>query len=221
MRSVRLDGTDVDAKRRELRDYFYQSYQLFESLFELFASDEVFYRQSEPTRHPMIFYFGHTAVFYINKLIAAGAWKERINPEFESLFAVGVDEMVWDEESGRFAWPEVDAVRQYRTRVRDVVDRLIMTLPMALPVTQNDPFWAIWMGIEHERIHIETSSVLHRQMPLAFVRADEQEVDGLLPVGKGWINGGERGDRVDEEERVRGWSIGLRAGRRGGRGGQG
>ena len=25
------------------------------------------------------------------------------------------------------------------------------------------------MGIEHERIHIETSSVLHRQMPLAHI----------------------------------------------------
>ncbi|MDD3770405.1 5-histidylcysteine sulfoxide synthase [Sulfuricurvum sp. IAE1] len=170
MRSVRLDGTDVDAKRRELRDYFYQSYDLFESLFELLASDDVFYRQSEPTRHPMIFYFGHTAVFYVNKLVAAGALNERINPRFESLFAVGVDEMVWDEQSSRFAWPEVSEVRDYRRAVRTLVGELIMTLPMRLPIVQEDPFWAIWMGIEHERIHIETSSVLHRQMPLAYIR---------------------------------------------------
>ncbi|MBN2870740.1 MAG: 5-histidylcysteine sulfoxide synthase [Campylobacterales bacterium] len=170
MRSVRLDGADVDAKRCELRDYFHQSFELFESLFELLASDEVFYRQSEPTRHPMIFYFGHTAVFYINKLIIAGALSERINPGYESLFAVGVDEMVWDESSERFAWPKVDEVREYRKEVRNVVDRLIRTLPMKLPITQDDPFWAIWMGIEHERIHIETSSVLHRQMPLEFIR---------------------------------------------------
>ena len=130
MRSVRLDGTDVDAKRRELRDYFYQSYDLFESLFELLASDDVFYRQSEPTRHPMIFYFGHTAVFYVNKLVAAGALNERINPRFESLFAVGVDEMVWDEQSSRFAWPEVSEVRDYRRAVRTLVGELIMTLPI-------------------------------------------------------------------------------------------
>ena len=170
MKSVRLEGGSVAAKREELRAYFHQSFDLFESLFELLAGDEVFYRQSEPTRHPMIFYFGHTAVFYVNKLVTAGVVCERINPRFESLFAVGVDEMVWDEASEKFAWPEVSEVRAYRTKVRHFVDRLITELPMELPVAQKDPFWAIWMGIEHERIHIETSSVLHRQMGLEFIR---------------------------------------------------
>jgi len=170
MLSVSLEGEEIQTKRDELRRYFQQSYDLFESLFELLAGDEVFYRQSEPTRHPMIFYFGHTAVFYINKLILSGSLKERINPRFEALFAVGVDEMSWDEESERFSWPSVDEVRHYRAQVRTVVEEAIRTLPMTLPITRNDPFWAIWMGIEHERIHIETSSVLHRQMPLRFIR---------------------------------------------------
>ncbi|WP_424190165.1 5-histidylcysteine sulfoxide synthase [Sulfuricurvum sp.] len=173
MRSVRLEGADIDAKRRELKEYFHQSFDLFESLFELLVSDEVFYTQSEPTRHPMIFYFGHTAIFYINKLVASGALKERINPHFEELFAVGVDEMTWDAASDSLKWPSVDDVREYRQRVRRVVDQMIMTLPMCLPITKEDPFWAIWMGIEHERIHIETSSVLHRQMPLDRVRKHE------------------------------------------------
>lgn len=173
MRSVRLDGGDVDAKRRELKEYFHQSFDLFESLFELLVSDEVLYTQSEPTRHPMIFYFGHTAIFYINKLVASGALKERINPHFEELFAVGVDEMTWDAASDSLKWPSVDDVREYRQRVRSIVDQMITTLPMRLPITKGDPFWAIWMGIEHERIHIETSSVLHRQMPLDRVRAHE------------------------------------------------
>ncbi|MDD5716342.1 MAG: 5-histidylcysteine sulfoxide synthase [Sulfuricurvum sp.] len=171
MTSIRLDGEDTALKRLELRAYFHQSYTLFESLFELLISDEVFYRQSEPTRHPMIFYFGHTAIFYINKLVASGALTERINPHFEALFAVGVDEMTWDASSDSLQWPRVDEVRQYRAQVRSLVDHLIMTLPMQLPITQENPFWAIWMGIEHERIHIETSSVLHRQMPLEYVRS--------------------------------------------------
>lgn len=33
--------------------------------------------------------------------------------------------------------------------------------------------WAIPMGFEHERIHIETSSVLIRELPLDFVRKPE------------------------------------------------
>jgi len=166
MSSLRLDGEEIARKRAELQSYFHQSFDLFESLFELLKSDEVFYRQSEPTRHPMIFYFGHTAIFYINKLVASGGLKERINPHFEELFAVGVDEMTWDASSDSLRWPSVDEVREYRQKVRCLVDEMIMTLPMRLPITQSDPLWAIWMGIEHERIHIETSSVLHRQMPL-------------------------------------------------------
>lgn len=170
MQSVRLDGDDVASKREELRRYFHQSFDLFESLFELLKSDEVFYKQSEPTRHPMLFYFGHTAVFYINKLVASGVLQERIDPILERLFSVGVDEMSWDEKSENFTWPKVSEIRVYRDRVRRCVDTMILDLPMTLPIAQNNPFWAIWMGIEHERIHIETSSVLHRQMPIEFIR---------------------------------------------------
>lgn len=197
MKSASLSGEDSAQKRAELRAYFHQSFDCFEALFELLETDEVYYRQSEPTRHPMIFYFGHTAVFYINKLILSGVLSERINPAFESMFAVGVDEMMWDEESGRFSWPRVEAVREYRNRVRSVVDTCIQTMPMTLPVTQDSPFWAIWMGIEHERIHIETSSVLHRQMPLEYVRphpdfprcpdSAEAPQNSLIPVPGGKI----------------------------------
>lgn len=166
IKSVSLDGENTVLKREELRAYFHQSFDLFESLFELLKSDEVYYYQSEPTRHPMIFYFGHTAIFYINKLVASGALKERINSHFEELFAVGVDEMTWDASSDSLKWPSIDEVRAYRQKVRHLVDEMITTLPMKLPITKEDPLWAIWMGIEHERIHIETSSVLHRQMAL-------------------------------------------------------
>ena len=172
--SVRLNGENPEDIREQLRHYFHQSFDLFESLFDLLKSDEVFYRQSEPTRHAMIFYFGHTAIFYMNKLIAAGIISERINPHFESLFAVGIDEMTWDAHTGSMSWPSVQEVREYRLLVRACVDQVIQTLPMTLPVTKEDPFWAIWMGIEHERIHIETSSVLHRQMPLEFIKEDSR-----------------------------------------------
>lgn len=160
----RLDGDDVAAKRKEIRAYFHASFDLFETLFTLF-DEPTYYLQSEPTRQPMIFYFGHTAVFFINKLYLAKIITERINPEFERMFAVGVDEMQWDDlQASHYDWPSVATVRQYRDRVRHLVDRLILELPLTLPIRQDDPFWAILMGIDHERIHIETSSVLHRQM---------------------------------------------------------
>ncbi|MBD3824154.1 MAG: 5-histidylcysteine sulfoxide synthase [Epsilonproteobacteria bacterium] len=165
-----LGGEDVEQKRQEISDYFHNTFTLFEKLFELLKDDSVFYKKSEPTRHPMIFYFGHTAVFYINKLYMMGLLKERINPHFESIFAVGVDEMSWDDlEGSRYSWPKVDEVREYRTLVRKVVNDFIANLDFTLPITWDDAMWIILMGIEHERIHIETSSVLHRQMPLSFI----------------------------------------------------
>jgi putative 4-mercaptohistidine N1-methyltranferase len=41
---------------------------------------------------------------------------------------------------------------------------------LALPITWDDPWWIIIMGIEHERIHLETSSVLIRQHQLKYVK---------------------------------------------------
>ena len=167
---VALTGADVEKKREEIRSYFLQTSALYETIFALLKEDEVFYQKSEPTRHPMIFYFGHTATFFINKLILAKVLTARINPEYESIFAIGVDEMGWDDmETAHYQWPDVSEVRAYRDQVKALVCELIDTLPLTLPITQESPFWVILMGIEHERIHIETSSVLHRQMPLASI----------------------------------------------------
>jgi 5-histidylcysteine sulfoxide synthase/putative 4-mercaptohistidine N1-methyltranferase len=87
------------------------------------------------------------------------------------MFAVGVDEMSWDDlNDAHYDWPRVDEVREYRNRVREVVDQLIQTMPLALPINWDHPWWAILMCIEHERIHLETSSVLIRQHALEYVK---------------------------------------------------
>ncbi len=166
----RLDATS----KEEIANYFVQTFEFFESLFEL-LKPEAFYIQSEPTRHIMLFYFGHTAVFYINKLFAQGLIPKRINPEFESLFAVGVDEMEWDNvDATSYAWPKINQVQAYRQEVKQRVLEFIHQTPLTLPITWENPFWIVMMAIEHERIHIETSSVLHRQMPLAYIKEQKR-----------------------------------------------
>ena len=122
-------------------------------------------------RHPLIFYFGHTATFFINKLVLSKAINERINPKIESLFAIGVDEMSWDDlNDENYDWPNVEEVRQYRNQVRTLVCDLIDTMSFSMPIDWESPMWPVVMGIEHERIHLETSSVLIRQLPIASVR---------------------------------------------------
>jgi 5-histidylcysteine sulfoxide synthase/putative 4-mercaptohistidine N1-methyltranferase len=211
-RSILMSGTDPETKREELRRYFHDTYDLFERLFEPFVGDEAFYVQPEPLRHPHIFYFGHTATFYINKLTLAKA-TGRINPHYESMFAIGVDEMSWDDLNDQnYDWPTVEAVRAYRKAAREAVDQVIDHLDMKLPISWEDhPAWAVVMGIEHERIHIETSSVLIRQTPLKWLKPSthwpicpdrgEAPENELLPVSGGSVCLG----RSRENSRLYGW----------------
>ena len=82
------------------------------STFALFAlSSEALFVRAERLRHPLIFYLGHTATFYINKLIVGNfiTQNQRINPQLESVFAVGVDEMSWDDilDDDKYEWSKV------------------------------------------------------------------------------------------------------------------
>ena len=165
-----LTGSDVENKRAELKAYFEQTWELYESLFSLINEDEAFVLRPEPLRHPLIFYYGHTAVFYVNKLLLGKFIQNRVDNQIESACAVGVDEMSWDDLSpGNYQWPSVEAVSEYRDKVKVTVLDLINNMPLTLPITQDSLAWVILMGCEHERIHIETSSVIIRMLDTEYL----------------------------------------------------
>lgn len=169
-RTVMLAGNDPEATRREIEAYFTATFDRYESLFTTLVSEEAYVRKPIALRHPLIFYLGHTATFFVNKLVLAKLLPERIDANMESIFAVGVDEMSWDDlNEAHYSWPSVSEVMDYRVKVRVAVLKLIRELPIALPIGWDSPFWPIMMGIEHERIHLETSSVLIRQQSLDLV----------------------------------------------------
>lgn len=172
IRTINLQEADPDKLRAQLRHYFHQTCDIEERLYDSLADDSVFYLRADPLRHPLVFYLGHTAAFYINKLIIGRVIGKRLNPAFESMFAIGVDEMSWDDlNEAHYDWPSIPEVRNYRDLVRARVDRLISELPLdERGITWNSPWWGVIMGIEHQRIHLETSSVLIRQLPLDKVR---------------------------------------------------
>lgn len=154
----------------EILEYFQNTWYLYESLFSSIQNDDTYYLIADPLRRPLIFYYGHTAAFYINKLILGKTIAERINPHFETLFETGVDEMSWDDmNNDQFDWPSVSKLREYRRQVYEKVCETIETTPFDLPIDDKSPFWTILMGIEHDRIHLETSSVLIRQLPVDLV----------------------------------------------------
>ncbi len=170
-KNIKLNSKDINSKREQIKDNFLKTYELFEKQFEIFKDDDVFFERPEPLRHQLIFYFGHTATFYINKMILGNHIQQRINPQYEAMFAIGVDEMSWDDLNiQHYNWPSVDKVREYRQKVKNVVLHYIENIDFTLPITWNSPMWVIFMGIEHEKIHIETSSVLHRQLDISKVK---------------------------------------------------
>ncbi|XP_076463054.1 uncharacterized protein LOC143295308 [Babylonia areolata] len=159
----------------EIRAYFENSYDLNESLFTALKDPNSLYKCPDRLRLPLVFYYAHTAVVYVNKLLLAGLLKERVNTTFETMFETGVDEMSWDDTEnyrmgGSYKWPSVEDVVEYRRNVRNIILKLIADTPLQLPITMDSPWWGLVMGMEHERIHLETSSVLLRQLPVHLVR---------------------------------------------------
>lgn len=159
--------------REDLKQYFLNTWELFETLKSSIVDDSYFYIAPDPLRHPLIFYLGHTAAFYINKLKMSGFLKEGINDRYEVLFAVGVDPEKSDDLEKGINWPSVAEVWAYRERVKQVVLDFIAEAPLMTAPDHSHPMWALHMGMEHERIHFETSSVLMRQYPADYLQRPE------------------------------------------------
>ena len=172
--SVNLITGTIEEKREEIKKQFLQTYELDEKLFVFLVEKKFIYEQPNTLRHPLIFYYGHTATFFINKLLIANIIKNRVNEQYESIFAIGVDEMSWDDLNHKhYTWPTYEQTKAYRDEVKQIVLDLIDNLEFTLPINWDSPMWIILMGIEHENIHIETSSVLLRELDIKFLKEDE------------------------------------------------
>lgn len=174
-RTPDLAQTDIAALRQALKTYFTATFDRYESLFETLATDAAWYEKAISLRHPLIFYYGHTATFFINKLLLTRLIDQRLDARMESIFAVGVDEMSWDDlNEAHYDWPTPAEVKTYRDRVRALVVELMETAPLTSPINWENPWWAIIMGVEHERIHLETSAVLITQHRLENICASKE-----------------------------------------------
>ncbi|WP_445635409.1 5-histidylcysteine sulfoxide synthase [Nostoc sp. DSM 114161] len=154
-------------------DYFENAWQLEDVLMKSLVGEDTFYINPDPLRNPLIFYLGHSAVFYINKLIRVGLLEKRLNPEYEILFEIGVDPEKPEELNeaiAHFNWPSLAQTWEYRKQAYSIISEVIKTTPITLPIHPDCPLWALMMAIEHQRIHIETSSMLIRQLPIERVK---------------------------------------------------
>ena len=160
------------ARWKDLPDYFDNTWTLTDILFSAFQGKEAFinpvYHQ---LRHPLIFYYGHPTAFYVNKGRLAGLIDHPINSEYEEKFEVGVDEMRWDDDlemKDSSYWPNTNELIEYRRTVYQMVKKWILEHPELeenhAPINSSCQLWALFMAMEHEKIHLETSSVLMQEV---------------------------------------------------------
>ena len=89
---------------------------------------------------------------------------------------------------------QVKEVTEYRRQVYALVRKVLEASPdpAETGVGWGDPAWAIFMGFEHERIHIETSTVLIRELPLEHVKEPKwvrgrHAARAVLPMLCAWL----------------------------------
>ena len=156
-----------------LEAYFQNTWELTELLFSSIKDVESYYINPDPRRHPLVFYFGHVAAFYLNKLKIADLYSETVNAHFENLFAVGVDPSTKDDLE-KHGWPNYQEVVVFRAEVKKIVLSIIQSDGLPKSINWDNPYWSLLMAIEHERIHFETSSVLIRQYNIELVKKPER-----------------------------------------------
>src|ERR1700689_2275894 len=96
--------------------------QQSDALFDIVRPDALFDRPIAE-RHRLIFYVGHLEAFDWNLLNGSLPGLKSFHPEFDRLFAFGIDPvdggLPSDEPSD---WPSLEDVRDYVSRIRRALD---------------------------------------------------------------------------------------------------
>ena len=180
---MRLPNLGAD----ELRAHIIASWEITDWLFSGVPDDADLAYSPDSLRNPLVFYLGHTAAFYLNKLQLAGLLERGVDAHYEEIFAKGVDPATIGDLDLSTVYPKASEVRAYRKEALALILRAVDRCDLS-PCTWEAPSWAFQMGLEHDRIHFETSSVLVRQLPLRAVRPPE----GWRPASTGLPPANER-----------------------------
>jgi formylglycine-generating enzyme required for sulfatase activity len=118
------------------------------------------YHRPVADRHRLIFYLGHVEAFDWNLLSGHAFHKPSFHPDFDKLFAFGID-----PEPGRAPadqpadWPSETEVRGYCSRVRRELDEALAK------AEENSQDQLLNVAVEHRMMHAETLAYLFHNLP--------------------------------------------------------
>lgn len=136
-------------------------------LFALVRPDAL-YERPVAERHRLVFYLGHLEAFDWNLFSARLPGLKAFAPEYDRLFAFGIDPVEGGLPTDTPAdWPSVAALRRYNQRVRAALDATLARA-LALPATpaEEPPELLLNVAIEHRLMHAETLAYLLHRLPL-------------------------------------------------------
>jgi iron(II)-dependent oxidoreductase len=140
-----------------------------DQLFGIVKPDAL-YDRPIPERHRIIFYIGHLEAFDWNLLRERALGRETFHPEFDRLFAFGIDPvgggLPTDEPKD---WPALSEVKNYVAGVRRAVDEGLEAQMSGDGVRSQRDFplsQLLQVAIEHRLMHAETLAYMLHRLPL-------------------------------------------------------
>jgi gamma-glutamyl hercynylcysteine S-oxide synthase len=154
------------------------------------------YERPIPERHRIIFYLGHLEAFDLNLFRENGAGPGSSHPDFDRLFAFGIDPLGGGLPTDRSGdWPVVEEVRTYRDRVREEIDSYLDGIDFAenFRLDGAAPGTLLHVAIEHRLMHAETLAYMFHRLPVEKKYPQRQAVFSMgaieprmlkIPAGK-------------------------------------
>jgi len=159
---------DQDLLRRRLEDAWRRSDRIFDLL-----DPAAFYRRPIALRQPFLFYVGHLPAFGWNQVLGGLLGRESPQPEFDQLFARGIDPVGVDryEPDRPDAWPTIAQTLAYRDRVRSALRSAVAEVgARAGSDVLAGHGRVLHLVLEHELMHHETLLYMAQQLDRSLVR---------------------------------------------------
>ena len=156
------------AIRHELTEQLVSARQRTDDLFAIVKSDSL-YDRPIPERHRIVFYIGHLEAFDWNLLYDRVLGLRAFHPEFDRLFAFGIDPVGGGLPSDQPSdWPSIATVQEYVREIRSTLDEKLQDL-LDSNSSGRDGFplsTLLNVAVEHRLMHAETLAYMLHQMPL-------------------------------------------------------
>ncbi len=154
--------------RHDLLERLAQARNLTDEIFKIVRPDSL-YERPIVERHRIVFYIGHLEAFDWNLLHRRLLGSRSFHPEFDRLFAFGIDPVEGGLPSDQPTdWPALEQVHEYVRGVRAELGEglgRVSSAPSAGSV-EFSPELLLNVAIEHRLMHAETLAYMLHQLPL-------------------------------------------------------